>query len=279
MASEKTSVIKYLFFKHWDRRRRRLSKSIMSFADVQDAIRYCNAELGLNLSDRNPANFMKDVVRGRGASRNWPPEVTALRFTAIQRPGGGNVFEFIPFEADQTEPFPDSFSPNSETPIIKIQSVSLPLAAKELGRSDEPWLIQTAVNLRVIETHFAAVSEIPVVQLTHLQMSLKLRRTEIDAMFLAICKTADGEKRAIITCEAKQARERILEHQIVNQAKAAFDETNVDLVIPIALQAIKTVGFYIVEFRAVARAEADELTSLSVAKDALYQLVPPVPGI
>lgn len=279
MPSEKTTVIEYLFFENWDQEYGRLEKTMMTFSDVQSAIRHCNEKYGTDLSDRNPANFMKDIVRGQNASSNWPEKLKELRYTAVQRPGDGNVFEFIPYSPDQTEPFPDLYKPKDQTPRFKIQSLSMPLAAKDLGRSDEPWLIQTAVNLRVIESHFAIVSDLPVVQLNHLQMSVKLRRTEIDALFLAICRDGGSEFPLIVTCEAKQARERILEHQVANQAQAAFEETNVDLVVPIGLRAIRGNGFYVVEFAAIKREEAEATEKLTVAKEAVYELLPPVPGI
>ena len=278
MALEKT-VIEYLFFEYWDPKAKRMDKSVMSMRDVQEAIRRCNEKHGSNLSDRNPANFMKDMVRGQGASRNWPDSLKALRFTAVQRPGAGDVFEFIPYRPGQTEPFPDSYKPTEATPRFIVQSVSMPLAAKELGRSDEPWLIQTAVNLRIVETHFAVVSDQPIAQLTHLQMSVKVRETEIDAIFLATCKTDKAEYRSIVTCEAKQSRERALDHQIINQVRAAFEETQVDVVIPIALRAVRGVGFYVVEFAAVKRSNARSLDELSVAQEAIYELRPSVPGI
>lgn len=279
LASEKTPVIEYLFDCYWDPKNHRLQKSVMTFDDVQAAIRHCNATMGLKLSDRNPANFMKDVVRGRNASKNWPARLTELRIGAVQSPGEGNVFEFVSFPEGEDEPFPDHYLPGEDTPRFKLQSVSLPLAAKMLGRSDEPWLIQTAVNLRLVETHFAVVSSIPVVEVTHLQMSVKLRRTEIDALFLAIYMDGKEQKRVIVTCEAKQWRERILEHQVLNQAKAAFKETDVDLVIPIALRAVRRVGFYVAEFESVTRAQAAELDGLALATEAVYELCPPVRGI
>jgi hypothetical protein len=279
MASEKTAVIDYLFFKYWDPKTKKLRKSVMSMTDVQEAIRHCNEKHGSNLSDRNPANFMKDMIRGQGASRNWPDALKELRFTAVQRPGAGDVFEFISYKPRQTEPFPDSYKPAESTPRFIVQSVSMPLAARELGRSDEPWLIQTAVNLRIVETHFAVVSKQPVAQLTHLQMSVKLRETEIDAIFLAICKTDEAEYRAVVTCEAKQSSERILDHQIINQVRAAFEETQVDVVIPIALRAVRGVGFYVVEFAAVSRSNAQSLEELIRAQEAVYELRPSVPGI
>lgn len=279
MKSQKTVVIEHLFFKNWDPEKRRLRKSMMSFSDVQDAIRYCNREFGTELSDRNPANFMKDIVRGQAASSVWPEALKELGYTAIQRPGEGNVFEFVPFPPGQKEPFPDVYKPSADTPSFPIQSISMPLAAKDLGRADEPWLIQTAVNLRVIETHFSVVSDIPVVELTHLQMSVKLRKTEIDAIFLARCREGNDETDIIVTCEAKQWRERILEAQIVNQVQAAFSESAIEAVVPLGLRAIKNRGFYVAEFEKVTRKESAALETLTLAKEAIYELVPPVRGI
>jgi len=87
----------------------------------------------------------------------------------------------------------------------------------------------------------------------------------------------------VITCEAKQARERILEDQIVEQVRAVFAITaahlGVDLVVPIAIKVVKKVGFYLVEFAPVQRADATTLETLSVASEVLYELHPPVPGI
>lgn len=280
MPSEKTPVIEYLFLKHWDEKKKRLTRTLMTFDDVLLAIRHCNEKFGSTLSEKNPANFLKDIVRGQGASAIWPEKLKELRYTAAQRPGDGNVFEFIPYPTGTDEPFPDIHKPSKSTPRFKIESLSLSLDAKQLGRADEPWLVQTAVNLRVVETHFAVSSRIKVVQISHLQMSVKLRQTEIDALFLAICESETGERfRTLITCEAKQHRERVLEDQIINQVKAAFEITDVDLVVPVGLRAVKGVGFYLVEFQPVSRALANQLDKLELASAAVYELLPPVPGV
>lgn len=72
----------------------------------------------------------------------------------MQRTGTGDAFEFIRFNAGQTEPFPDSFRMPDNPPTYPVQSLSLPIVTKRLGRRDESWLIQTAVNLRIVESHF-----------------------------------------------------------------------------------------------------------------------------
>ena len=63
MASEKTTVIESLFTMYWDESAGSLTKAVMSLGDVAQAIRDCRKDYGLKLSDRNPANFMKDILR------------------------------------------------------------------------------------------------------------------------------------------------------------------------------------------------------------------------
>ena len=279
MPSKKTQIIEWLFFQHYNKANDTLSRSVMTLVDVQLAIQHFNKNHGAKLSDKNPANFMKDMVRGQGASRNWPKSLADLRWTAVQSPGNGNVFEFVRYVPGQSEPFPDNYKPKEATPRFQVQSVSLPIYSRLLGRADEPWLIQTAVNLRIVETHMAISSQLPILQIIHLQMSLKLRQTEIDAMFLALHGQKESPDRAIITCEAKQARERVLDQQIIHQVRAAFEETDTPIVIPIALRAVKGQGFYVVEFQKVDRAGSSKLSQLQVYRDAVYELRPSVQGI
>lgn len=279
MASHKTEVVEHLFFKHWNDADQTLAKSLMSLEDVAQAIRECNEKLGRSLSDRNPANFMKDLMRGANASKNWPRSVAEKRYTAVQRTGSGDVFEFIPFRDDQTEPFPDAFKVNLDAPRFFVQSISLPLVTKSLGRADETWLVQTAINLRVVETHFSVAAAFPLLELAHLQMGIKLRQTEIDALFLGKAGTVDEHRSILVTCEAKHYNDPIIPQQIINQVQAAFGETDVDTVVPIGLRAIKDTGYYLTEFQSVDRSEADKLDELSLASDAIYQLMPSVKGI
>jgi hypothetical protein len=277
--SQKTNVIEHLFFKHWSVKKQTLRKTLMSLDDVADAIKDCNAKFGTSLSAKNPANFMKDLLRGSNASSNWPEAVANLQYTGVQRTGAGDVFEFIPYLVGQTEPFPDNFKLSETAPRYPVQSISLPLVTKKLGRSDEAWLIQTAVNLRVVETHFAVGSAVPMLELSHLQMSIKLRQTEIDALFLGQMEEEGEIVQVIVTCEAKHYGDPFIPQQIINQVQAAFGATDVDLVIPIGMKAIKNTGFYVTEFEAVRRADADNLTDLTLASHAIYELKPPVKGI
>ena len=279
MPSEKPIIIEYLFAKYWDSNTSTLRKSVMTLEDVSDAIRDCNATQGTSLSDRNPANFMKDFMRGNSASRNWPKALAALNYTAVQRTGTGDAFEFIQFGPEQTEPFPDSFKMPDDAPRFQVQSLSLPLVTKRLGRLDESWLIQTAVNLRIVESHFAIGSSVPMLELSHLQMNVKLRQTEIDALFLGVMQGAESEEQVIVTCEAKHYKDPFIPQQIINQVQAAFGETHVSTVIPLGMKAVRNVGFYVTEFEAVRREEANDLVELVLASHAIYELRPTVKGI
>src|SRR5439155_23964602 len=114
--------------------------------------------------------------------------------------------------------------PTAETPVLPITSAVIPLASRRLGRSDEPWLIQVCVRLRVVETHISLFSPLAerVVMVDHLQNSVKLRRSEIDAIFL-VTEEVDGEQRELIaTCEVKVRREDLTMDQVLRQPKAVF---------------------------------------------------------
>lgn len=278
--SEKPIVIERIFDVLLDPATGQLRRTVVTNDDVVEAILWCREHHGVKLSYKNPANFIKDVIRGKGASGMWPNRLHGLRMGGRQVTGDGNVFEFVPYAPDQTEPFPNRFGYHPEVPRHAIQSVSMPEAAKALGRDDETYLIQVAVNLRVVETHFAIRSPIEVTELTHLQIGIKLRLCEVDALFAAFYRDpADGEtKRLIITAEAKKKRQRILEEQVIQQVKAAFNETPVDLVVPIAMTAVEG-GIYVAEFKAVQRAELADFDTLELETEALYELVPRVPGI
>ena len=80
MASKKTPVVEYLYEK--------LSaegRTVALFKDVADALRFFQEEKGADISDNNPANFMKDLLRGMNASSNWPRSLTERRVTGRQQ--------------------------------------------------------------------------------------------------------------------------------------------------------------------------------------------------
>jgi hypothetical protein len=179
----------------------------------------------------------------------------------------------------QTIPFPLDIvpGPTNKTPHYKVESVSLPLASRRLGRKDEPWLVQVLVRLRVLETHLALCSKRHIVQLDHLQTNVKLSGAEIDALFLA---TEEDQQEIIVCCEAKGIRDDVIVSQILGEVKALFrTRITQDLILPIAVKALAPSRVFVVEFETVGREDADEKNSLEVASAALYDFVPPIPGI
>jgi hypothetical protein len=278
--SKKPPVIERIYDKLVDPKTGQLTRSMVTNTDVVEAIRWSNQKHGTNLSPNNPANFIKDVIRGPGASGMWPKRLHDLRIGGRQVTGDSNVFEFVPYEEGQTEAFPQLFGYHEGVQEHELQSVSMPLASKALGRNDETYLIQVAIKLSLVETHFALHSKVKVLELNHLQIGIKLRLTEVDSMYAATYVDAAGSsQQLIVTVEAKKRRQRILPDQIVRQVKAAFNAVPaVKLVVPLALVSAAG-GIYVAEFEPVRRADSAKLDSLKIAKEVLYKLKPPVKGI
>ena len=273
--SQKPAVIEWIYRSLLDATTGQLTRSIVTQDDVVAGI----DATGVGLSKNNPANFIKDVIRGHGASGMWPEYLKARRVGGRQVTGDRNVFEFISYETDQTEPFPSRFGYREDVVRHQVQSLSMPLASKRLGRDDETYLIQVAAKLAVIETHFALTSPLNVVELTHLQIGIKLRLTEVDSLYAAVLRHPDGtDEQIIVTAEAKKRRQRILEEQVMQQVKAAFSATPTDLVVPIAMTAADA-GIYVAEFKSVRRNELSNFQMLELEAEALYELKPRVPGI
>lgn len=254
------------------------SRTIVTFSDVVEAITWCNKNSGSSLNTNNPANFLKDIIRGKNASAMWPADLKNRRIGARQITGKSRAFEFVPYVEGQTSPFPDRFGYHEGVKRHRIQSISMPLASKALGREDETYLIQVAVKLNVVETHFALHSPLKVIELNHLQIGIKLRLCEVDALFAALFLDDNEKQQLIITAEAKKRRQRIIEEQVVQRVRAAFEETEVGVVVPIALTAAEG-GIYLAEFRAVRREDLHVFQDLELATEHLYELVPSVNGI
>lgn len=277
-----------LFEKRWDESTRSINASLVSLTEVSEAIASFNTKYRSQrnpISTRNPANFFKDIIRHRAAgNRVWPKSVFQLGYTGRQVTGANACFEFVPISQGQEEPFPSRIpDPTPSTPVVRIASVSMPLASRRLGRSDESWLIQVAVRLRIIDTHLALFSKRQIIQVDHLQTSIKLGKNEIDAVLLAIEDHLDGTtSESVVCCEAKNRREDIIEEQIIGHVRSMFKSFTglaQEVAIPICVKTIGPSRIRVVEFEAVQRSNADELMQLTISSDAIYQLVPPVPGI
>jgi ribonuclease P protein component len=280
--SQKPQVIERIFDLLYDPATGTLSKTVVTAPEVQEAKRWCNENLGTTIKlDSNPYNFMKDIVRSTSGRKAWPQRIRDLGWTGVQRTGGSNVFEFVPVAEEESDTI--DFQPTESTPTFPIQSLSLPLASRQLGRKDEPWLLQVTVNLRVIETHFAVGEnrQIEALEINHLQMDLKLRDAQIDALFLAKMSIEDSDAHGsvLITVEAKQGNQLILTEQIARQVREAFNATRNDLVIPTAVVGVRNKGIYVVEFKAVQRSNAKDFKAPVFHRDAMFVLQPHVKGI
>lgn len=284
-SNRKSEIVGAIFLERWNSKTQTLSEPMVTLSDLSRAIRVYNKTHKQRnpLSDRNPANFFKDFIRNkRRANKNWPKRILNAGFTAQQVTGEGRCFKFVVLAEGQTEPFPLDLipGPTKDTPRVKIETISMPLASRRLARGDELWLIQVLVKLRIIETHLAVFSARKIIQLDHLQMNLKLARSEIDALFLAVEEFADGTRgEVLITCEAKGKADDILEGQILEQVRAAFQLGLAPDVLPMAVKTFAPSEIFVVEFGSMTKQEAETATSLQVASTAIYQLSPPIPGI
>jgi hypothetical protein len=285
--TKKSLVIEAIFNQRWDNKTKTLKGSTVTLEEVESAIIDHNRlHPELTLSSRNPANFFKDFIRNkRSANRNWPSSVLARGYTARQITGSNLCFEFVQMPPGQVEPFQISIiSPSKSTPRHVIQSASMSLASRRLGRQDEAWLIQVLVKLNVIETHLAITSSGKILQVDLLQTNLKQARTEIDALFLALESTGKEEdplNEILVTCEAKGRSDDILEDQILAQVIAAFQlrASTQEHVIPIAVKIVGPSEVHVVQFSTVSRSEYSTLSEISISNEAVYKIVPLVPGI
>lgn len=282
MPTYKTSIIEKFFRERYDEESKTLKNPVVSLEEVKAAIAARNLAETATDSDKNPANFIKDFMRNvDAANENWPVYVREQGYRCRHRTGKGAHFEFVRIPDDRLLPF-KKFVPSDKTISHKIQSVSLPLASRRLGRRDEPWMIQVITRLKIVESHFSLSSGRAMRQLDLLQMSVKLSGTEIDALFLAHEEIEKGKyEETIVTCEAKVGRDDILEDQILRQAQAPFKMKTIDQdqVIPIAIKCVAPSVIYICEFEALTRANHATTDALVVAHESLFEIKPSVPGI
>jgi hypothetical protein len=239
--SEKPIVFRYLFDQRYDAATGKIPDPVINNGDLQEAMTILRGDEGIALSVGNPANFLKDYLRSPTRNLQWPTSIASERFTVRQAFGDGAVFEFVPYAAGQNEPFPDHFSLPTGTHVHTIEAVSLPSVARALGQEDESWLTQVIVMQRVLETHFALYSDLPALDLFHLQNNRKGgATTEIDALFLLVTGDTLSPLKALVTFEAKR-RNPILGDQIRKQVAYTCKQSvlrealaDVSFVVPLA---------------------------------------------
>lgn len=275
--SAKTEVIEWIFFNlmGYDPTTGQLDRDVVNFQDVTEGIRTTGAELRMN----NPANFWKDLTRGPNAEANWPSSVREARYTGADAIGAGDqaCFRFVSLPPGQTTAFLERLVPTDELiqAAHSIQSLSMPLATKALGRTDENWLAQVGSRLGVVETHFAIFSTRSVSEVSFLQTGVKMREGEVDVAYRLL---DDLGKTWLLAAEAKGRRERIHEPQVL---RAAVQLARTDAaqgtagVIPFAIKIIGRSLLQTVEFEPV----GPESQELIVAAQGAVRLIPPVRGI
>jgi hypothetical protein len=285
----KTEVFKDLFQLRWDEKTHSLSNPDVTLDEVADAIRQYRERTGDDgaRGDNNPANFFVDFVNNRpSANQRWPETVRVHGYTARQVTREGMAFTFIPLDRVSGEPFPEATTgiplPRTETPRYQIETISLPVAMRQLGRTDEPTLIQVLVRLRVIETHLSLFSTRSIVHMEHVQNNLKLYGSEIDALFLVVEEASDADSEEVVVCCEVKARDKSLgRDQILREVQAVFRLPNVkqNTVIPMAVKAFAPSQVQVVEFEAVTREDAESLDVLNIVSEAVYEFKPRIPGI
>ena len=202
------------------------------------------------------------------------------------------VLQFHAYAPGQTVPFPDEFGPDEETNDHFIQTATLPHISRQLGRVEETWLTQIAVNLRLVETQLSIFTNDTRFErlrdISFLQTGIKTQ-PEIDAGYIANAYHQDGsEFTCYVTCEVKQRTERILRDQIREQVKKAFEITEglsdpvINAVKPFAMQTLQAsdvtgldereVGFYVIEFESIMRQDFQSDVLNSDDEEALYSL-------
>lgn len=277
MPSQKTRVIEWLFFNRalYRGSTGRVQKETMTMTDIVDGIQ----ATGVNLSTRNPANFWKDLTRGPNFDASWPASVFQFGYTGSDAIGAvaEAVFSFVPVPVGQSTPFPRGYiaSPALIADATMVQSLSMPVATKALGRRDENWLAQVSARLAVIETHFALFSGLNIREVTFLQTGLKMRSGEVD---IAYHLKDDLDQAWMLAVEAKGMRENIHAPQVLRAAQALAGTppaAHVSGIIPFALKVVAPSTLYTVEFEPVAAGA----TTLQLAAEGVIRLVPDVPGI
>lgn len=294
-GSEKPAVFRVLFDRRYNWKTKVFTAHTVTNDEIQEVILQLRADEGISLAATNPANFLKDFLRSKNRNAHWPQEIAEVGYTARQSYSEGRVFDFVPFSPGQTIPFPDEFVLPPDVVVHRIETISLPSAARALGRADEPWLTQVCVHQRVLETHFALFSNIAVADFLHLQNSIK-GVPEIDALFLMTFKTGATLQKALVTFEANRD-EPILPDQIKSQVALMSHRTSIeaglsdiDFIVPVAakterigpqrvIAVFEMQGIPVADGVAAYQAEAAHALPLSITQTIAYRLEPELHGI
>jgi hypothetical protein len=295
----KTVIIERLFDRRWNTRSKSLTNELVTIDDLRAEIDRFDRKVpkGLEPFDAryNIYAFFKDFVRvAARANRNWPESISRRGYTARQETGGGKSFRFIRIPVGQTTPFiePPSTYPRlkSQECRFKLQSLSLDLETRLVGFwGHESWLMQVAVQLRLIQSHLALCSEHQFLEVADLQQNIKQGRAEIDGLFLG---RTNADSSMLITVEAKGRTDDILESQVAAQVTAVMRNKNIKknlpditkdpqsfYILPLAMKVIDESVVYIAEYEPVRYEPNATVEEVNLKSESLCEIVPPVEGI
>lgn len=275
--SDKPEVIEWIFFNlKYDSVSKTLNEPIVFFEEIVRGIQ----ETGDKLETNNPANFWKDITRSNPNTK-WPESVFKAGYTGEDAIGEAQSasFKFAALDSLATEPFPDRLLHDGNAPIHMLQSLSMPVATKSLSRTDENWLTQVSHRLNVLESYLAIFSSLNVTEVTFLQTGVKLKRGEVDAVYLATIDDAPW----LLSVEVKGRSEDIHVGQVLRAStellksvRNSSDELeNVAGIVPFAMKAIGKSSIWVVEFEQIVK----HTDTISKIRDAIIEFVPEVPGI
>ena len=283
--SNKPWIIEHLFNQRWDPDTKTLVAEVVTMEEVTEGIRQMNSTINPKkpMSVNNPANFIKDYLRKpKNANASFPPSIFARGYTVEQYVGEDASFRFVKIRPGQKEPFPEEEFDVAETKLM-VESLSLSRAALALGRDDENWLIQLIVRTRIVETHFAMNSPRRVRQVDFLQANLKLRDSEIDALFLLTEEGEDGAiSYAVATCEVKGLQEDATQSQIIRQPLAYFKTPNPHhIAVPLCAKSMGDGTVRLIEYKEFTRGEFErpEDANLIAVAVSRVEVVPHVAGV
>lgn len=284
MPSKKTQVIEWIFNQRFDPASGTLSDPVVTMADISKGI----SGTGCGLSEGNLANFWKDLTRTgkKGLDANWPVSAANFGFGATDGIGRGGQFVFVRVPPGCSSPAFDFVDFNPALPSTRLQSLSMPLAMRSLGRPSENWQSQVAARLDVVASHFAFhsprnVHPRSVHEVNFLQTGVKVGGTsEIDATFSL---TAD-DGQWLVAAEVKGRSEQFYLPQIKRAAVKLGEMaqsgkspalSGITGVIPLGIKVVAKSMLWIVEFEPV----TDPALPLTKAAEGVFELVPHVPGV
>ncbi|MDR2293851.1 MAG: hypothetical protein LBE05_01390 [Microbacterium sp.] len=284
MASQKTDVIEWIFNQRFDPATRTVSDPVVTMDHIVEGI----VQTKSNLSQKNAANFWKDLTRTgkKGLDANWPKPVANLGFGGTDGIGRGGQFVFVPVPVGHSAPDYDFAAYDPSLPSTQLQSLSMPLAMRSLGRPSENWQSQVAARLDVVASYFAFhsprnVRPRSVEEVNFLQTGVKVGGTgEIDATFSLIAH--DGQW--LVSAEVKGRSEQFYLPQIKRAAIKLGEMARsgkspalagIAGVIPLGIKVVAKSTLWVVEFEPV----VDAKLPLTKAAEGVFRLVPHVPGI